>query len=112
MLAARQIAPLPTLTYSFAKIHTALRQFANAKHIGKIVVELAGATGDEGKGASNGPGQWIIAGGLGALGQIMAEWLAGEGQNHLSLLGRSGRQAKLLTTNEALFRVLLPDHLE
>ncbi len=91
MLAARQIAPLPTLAYPFAKIHTALRQFANAKHIGKIVVELGGATGDEGRGSSNGPGQWLIPGGMGALGQIMADWLAGEGQHNLSLLGRSGR---------------------
>lgn len=92
MLASKQIAPLPTLTHPFAKIHSALRQFANAKHIGKIVVELAGATRDEGRGSSKGPGQWMIPGGLGALGQIMAEWLAGEGHTHLSLLGRSGRQ--------------------
>ena len=91
MLAARQIAPLPILGYPFAKIHTALRQFANAKHIGKIVVELAGATGNEGRGCSNGPGQWMIPGGLGSLGQIMAEWLASKGQHNISLLGRSGR---------------------
>ena len=92
MLAARQIAPLPILVYPFPKIHTALRQFANAKHIGKLVAQLAGPTGDEGRGSSNGPGLWVIPGGLGALGQIMATWLAGEGQSNICLLGRSGRQ--------------------
>ena len=114
MLAARQIAPLPTLTYSFAKIHTAMRQFANAKHIGKIVVEVAGATGDEGRGCSKSPGQWMIPGGLGALGQIVAEWLAGEGHKYLSLLGRSGRHASatplLCMSNPRHLLVAVPSH--
>ena len=34
---------------------------------------------------------WVVTGGLGALGALTADWLVGQGQRHLVLLGRSGR---------------------
>lgn len=36
-------------------------------------------------------GRWVVTGGLGSLGLLTAQWLAGQGRRHITLLGRSGR---------------------
>ena len=41
--------------------------------------------------AGSDAGAWLITGGLGALGTIVARWLAGQGQSNIHLLGRTGR---------------------
>ena len=43
---------------------------------------------------SNLPRSWLISGGLGSLGVLVADWLAGQGQAHIVLLGRTGRAAR------------------
>ena len=40
MVAAGHVAPLPIKPYAFNELHTALRQFAHARHVGKIVVRM------------------------------------------------------------------------
>ena len=89
MLAADLVKPLPYSKHDISELDIALRQFSHARHIGKIVVTVP-ATLPEPP-ARCVPGAWAITGGLGALGLITAEWLAGQGVHHLHLLGRSGR---------------------
>ena len=92
MLAARTVAPLPALVHDFADFAAALREFSHARHVGKIVVRVPPPVEEERRrGAPPSPEAWAIAGGLGALGQLTAEWLAGQGTRHIHLLGRSGR---------------------
>ncbi len=40
MLAAARAAPVQALTFPFSSVMPALRQFAHAKHVGKIVTEM------------------------------------------------------------------------
>ena len=94
MLVRNQVKPLPALVYDFADLPTALRQFATAKHVGKIVVRLPTAAVDAVPTAARDTDRaWIVSGGLGALGTIAAKWLAGQGRRNICLLGRSGRAA-------------------
>ncbi len=86
MLAAGSIAPLQCLSYRFPDVAAALRQFARAQHVGKVVMHLP----DSGK-AANSVGSWVVLGGLGALGHLMTQWMIGQGQHHLVIVGRSGR---------------------
>ncbi len=89
MLAAGLVKPLPSTIYDISELDTALRQFSHARHIGKIVVTVPATL--PGPAAQEAPGAWAVTGGLGALGLITAEWLAGQGARHIHLLGRSGR---------------------
>ncbi len=92
MLAGGQVKPLPFIQYDFAEVVTALRQYSHARHTGKIVVSLPSRLFTSP--ALESREAWAIAGGLGALGTITAEWLAGQGARHIHLLGRSGRWAE------------------
>ena len=40
MMAAAKAAPIQALTFPFSFVLPALRQFAHAKHVGKIVTEM------------------------------------------------------------------------
>lgn len=90
MLAAGRVSPLQNLVYGFADVAAAFRQFARVQHIGKIVVQLPGADA-----ATCKHGTWVVSGGHGALGRLTARWMAGQGQQYLLLLGRSGRYVSL-----------------
>ena len=87
LLAAGRLAPLPRVTFSFDAAAAALRQLAQAQHVGKVVVRLPPAAGP----TVATSGSWAITGGLGALGSLAAGWLASHGHRYLVLLGRSGR---------------------
>lgn len=87
MLASNRVAPLPHLDYAFADTVAALRQFARAQHVGKVVVRLP----EPGGNAQHCSASWLVSGGLGALGALTSGWMAGQGHRHLVLLGRSGR---------------------
>ena len=105
MILRSQVKPLPALVYEFSAIHSALREFSAAKHVGKIVVKLPTTAEGSGKTPMGGDqlAAWIITGGLGALGLIATKWLAGQGHQNLHLLGRSGRQA-LVSTMEFILQ--------
>lgn len=92
MLHTKAVQPLPRLTYPMTSIMAALKQFAQAQHIGKIVLSAPAAlpaAADEKHRA--GKGAWIVTGGLGALGVLTGEWMVGNGAKRVMLLGRSGR---------------------
>ncbi len=79
----RQLQPLPHKVFPITEADDAFRYMAQAKHIGKVVISLP---------ASNqvikADGSYLITGGLGALGLLVANWLVEEGANNLILLGR------------------------
>ena len=82
-LAAGELRPLPVVVHSMANVHLAMRLMSQARHIGKVVVELPSAGVMQ-------QGSVAITGGTGALGSAVAKWLVQE-QHSVSLLGRSGK---------------------
>jgi hypothetical protein len=98
-VAAGQLAPLPTVSYSLSSAAAALRQMSQARHVGKVVVTTAAAAASYS--SANHPqlsfrqeltgGAAVITGGLGALGVLVSRWLAQQGISQLILLSRTGK---------------------
>ncbi|HEY1618304.1 MAG TPA: type I polyketide synthase [Streptosporangiaceae bacterium] len=93
-VAAHDLGPLPFERFEPAQAGTALRYLAQARHIGKLVIEMDGravpVTGPPGGAAEfRADGSYLITGGLGGLGLALARWMAGRGARHLALAGRS-----------------------
>ncbi|MEO8623931.1 MAG: SDR family NAD(P)-dependent oxidoreductase, partial [bacterium] len=90
------LTPLPITTYEPMHIASAFRTMAQSRHTGKLVVAFKGRTvllADVS--ASDTPpvradGTYLLTGGLGGFGLVVAEWLVQHGARHLVLLGRSG----------------------
>jgi 3-oxoacyl-(acyl-carrier-protein) synthase/NAD(P)-dependent dehydrogenase (short-subunit alcohol dehydrogenase family)/acyl carrier protein len=89
LLAARTVAPPQTNSFRLGDASSAFRKYSQAQHIGKLVLE-APPTRSNPCGNSE-SGSVVISGGLGSLGLLTASWLAGRKEQHLVLLGRSGR---------------------
>jgi NADPH:quinone reductase-like Zn-dependent oxidoreductase/acyl carrier protein len=98
-VAAGDLQPLPAMPFPIGQAAEAFRSMAHAKHMGKIVVTFPAAGTDDVQlpaiysaeaarpivaGAT-----YLITGGLGGLGLLVADWLAQRGARHLVLLGRS-----------------------
>ena len=90
--------PLPYTVFSFQETPRAFRFMAQAKHIGKIVVSQEGAPAGQavtGKERASGTvvckpdATYLITGGLGGLGLLVAQWMVERGVRHLVLMGRS-----------------------
>jgi len=83
------LRPLPVTVFPLDKIEGAMRFMAQARHVGKIILQI----GDDQNVSS---AQWRcapnatywITGGLGALGRETASWLASRGARHLVLSAR------------------------
>ena len=79
---------LPYKTFSSTEITAAFRYMQQAKHIGKVVVEMPEVSATQ---KSIQPeASYLITGGLGALGLVVAQWMVKEGAKHIVLMGRSG----------------------
>ena len=95
--ASGALRPLPIAAHSLRSVSAALRQMSQARHVGKVVVAvedpLRQAQGSRLMGLGSSGGRVVVSGGLGALGQLMAGWLALSGVRHIELLSRSGRSA-------------------
>lgn len=85
---AGKVQPIAQVVFPLAAAPAALRQLAAAKHIGKVVVEVV--SGKWQARDTTQRGTWIVTGGLGGLGSLSSQWLAGQGLWHLALLGRTG----------------------
>ncbi|MEM6612128.1 MAG: aminotransferase class I/II-fold pyridoxal phosphate-dependent enzyme, partial [Cyanobacteria bacterium P01_C01_bin.72] len=83
-LVADKLKPLPHKTFPIQQADEAFRYMAQAKHIGKVVIELP-----QPQQLVKADASYLITGGTGALGLEVAHWLAAEGAKHLVLLGRS-----------------------
>ncbi|MFD6438183.1 polyketide synthase dehydratase domain-containing protein, partial [Streptomyces venezuelae] len=80
------LAPLPVRSWPLDRAREAFRFMSQAKHTGKLVLEVPPALDPE--------GTVLITGGTGALGQVVAEHVVREwGVRHLLLASRSGPDA-------------------
>ena len=86
----QQLQPLPYKTFSITEVKNAFRYMAQAKHIGKIVIDVPHLNSQVVKS----DGSYLITGGLGALGLRVARWLVDNGAKYLILLGRSSASAE------------------
>ncbi|MFN8464899.1 MAG: thioester reductase domain-containing protein [Caldilineaceae bacterium] len=95
LLAGGALPPLPYTEYPITEASEAFRHMAQARHIGKIVINTQAS-------AEAGPvtiaaapsailrsdATYLVTGGLGALGLQLAAWLVQHGAKHLVLVGR------------------------
>jgi len=115
--------PLPFTGFAAAETIDAFRYMQQRKNIGKVVVSLAdeaAASGDAGDVADNrsetalestaagqggsirADGTYLITGGTGGLGLLLAEWLARQGARSLALLARRPAGETVAARLEAL----------
>ena len=87
-LASGALQPLPRVVHSLGSVQAALRQMAQARHVGKIVVRTPTL---EQHHPGAGAGAVAVTGGLGMIGSLVGAWLVREGVRDVALLGRSGR---------------------
>ncbi|MFD5322377.1 SDR family NAD(P)-dependent oxidoreductase [Streptomyces sp. NPDC127092] len=79
------LEPLPVTTWEAGRAPEAFRWFAQARHVGKVVLTLPAPASD---------GTVLITGGTGTLGAALARHLVtARGARHLLLTGRQGPQA-------------------
>ncbi len=88
-LAARiengRLAPLPARVYPVEAAPVALRRMSEARHVGKVVLSLEGASG---RAWLDRDGAYLVTGGLGGLGLATARWLFDRGARGIALVGR------------------------
>lgn len=88
--------PLPFRSFPACRIDAAFRLMAQGKHIGKIVVAFPKPfVTHRGRPlprdfAIRSDAAYLITGGLGGFGRVLATWLADNGARHLVLTSRSG----------------------
>ena len=79
--------PLPQIMHHLSNTNSALRQMSQARHVGKVVISTPLVPEPR----LLGTGSCLVTGGLGLLGSLTAQWLIEQGQQHLTLVGRSGK---------------------
>ena len=86
-LASGQWQPLPLRVFPLADAIRAFRYMQQARHVGKVVLDFD--TGVNAKSiAIRADATYLITGGLGGLGRLIAQWLVQQGARHLVLLSR------------------------
>jgi acyl transferase domain-containing protein/NADPH:quinone reductase-like Zn-dependent oxidoreductase/acyl carrier protein len=84
--------PLPLKTFPMREVAAAFRFMAQAKHVGKIVIDQR----LEDVGAIRPDASYIITGGVGGLGLTFAKWLVDKGARSLFLISRKGNGEKAI----------------
>ena len=83
--ATGQLKPLPYQTYPAGAVETAFRTMQQAKHTGKVIIDMKQNTFiDDSENA-----QYLIVGGLGDLGLKLTDWLIEKNAKHIVLAGRN-----------------------
>jgi myxalamid-type polyketide synthase MxaB len=83
------LAPLPYRVFPLENAANAFRFMAQARHIGKIVVtQQKSASRKASDSYFRANASYLITGGLGGLGLVLARWMAEKGARHLILAGR------------------------
>ena len=116
-LADGSLRPLPVTVFPLARIVDALRYMAQARHVGKVVVQVAADdTQDKSRAVSiSAAATYWITGGVGALGLETADWLTSAGARYLVLSGRhsptdaAARRIRDFERRGALVRVFQAD---
>ncbi|MEP7118016.1 MAG: SDR family NAD(P)-dependent oxidoreductase, partial [Acidobacteriota bacterium] len=100
--AAGRLQPPPRTDFAMTNLAGAMRYMAQAKHIGKVVVNVGGDTGVRAPIPEHPPvraeATYLITGGLGGLGLVVARWLIDRGARTLVLAGRSAPSAEAVAT--------------
>ncbi|MBN1991919.1 MAG: SDR family NAD(P)-dependent oxidoreductase [Anaerolineae bacterium] len=89
LLQAGQLKPLPHQVFFIENAVDAFRYMAQANHIGKVVITQSKCIA-ENETPVRPDASYLITGGLGELGLLVAGWLAEQGAQHLILTGRRG----------------------
>lgn len=93
---AKSLRPLPFRAFPAARVDAAFRLMAQGRHIGKIVIPFARPFLPRRGGPLARPffvhpdARYLVTGGLGGFGRVIARWLVERGARHLVLCGRSG----------------------
>ncbi|KOX18427.1 polyketide synthase [Saccharothrix sp. NRRL B-16348] len=87
--------PLPVTEVPAGQVDVAFRAMTRGDHVGKVVVRVAGEPVSVPAASVPGSpirpdGAYVVTGGLGGLGLVVAGWLADRGARHLVLVGRRG----------------------
>lgn len=89
--------PSPMKRFPISEVEQAFRYLQSGSHAGKVVVEMsqneeltALVTPKPKQCSFSGEQTFLIAGGLGAQGRVIARWMVDKGARHLVLLSRSG----------------------
>ncbi|TGD89817.1 SDR family NAD(P)-dependent oxidoreductase [Mycolicibacterium sp. CH28] len=88
--------PVPAEVYPLTEARTAFRRMQQARHIGKIVVQMPKPL------QPRGDRSYLLTGGLGALGLHTAAYLAQLGAGDIVLTGRRGPDAEAQQTIDAI----------
>ncbi len=99
-----ELQPLARETFDLRDARTAFGFLAQAKNIGKVVLTIPSRDADDPADAARirSDRSYLVTGGLGALGQIVARTLVDEGARHLILAGRSAPGESARATIAAL----------
>ncbi len=95
-LNSHKLHPLPHRVFPVSRIQEAFRYMAQGKHTGKIVLSMTDSTVPicplKKKPASlfQENACYLITGGFGGFGLVLADWIVKEGGTHLILAGRQG----------------------
>jgi NADPH:quinone reductase-like Zn-dependent oxidoreductase len=93
------LQPLPRRVFPIEQARSAFRYMAQTKHTGKIVLafdDTAPKAIPQGPASLRSDATYLITGGLGGLGLLLARWMVDRGARHLALLGRSGPSVSAL----------------
>lgn len=101
-IAQNRLEALPQTVFPAEQSADAFRCMAQARHVGKIVIEHAERDGAL---RFDPERRYLVSGGLGALGLALARWLVRRGARQLVLLGRSAPDAATEATLNALREV-------
>ncbi|MGK7876651.1 MAG: SDR family NAD(P)-dependent oxidoreductase [Xenococcaceae cyanobacterium] len=77
------LQPLPLKVFPLLEVANAFRYMQQGKHIGKIVVNYSSTP------TFRGDSTYLITGGMGGLGLLVARWMVDSGARHLVLVGRT-----------------------
>jgi len=101
--------PLPKRVFAASDLAEALHHMARGHHIGKVVIRM-----DDGNVSVKPPADaaacirddstYVLTGGLGGLGLVVARWLVGKGARNLVLVGRSEPSPEAREAIEAMER--------
>jgi acyl transferase domain-containing protein/acyl carrier protein len=101
------LSPPPVRVFPISEAASAFRHMAQAKHIGKIALSMDDrevwiTPPSKGSVTFRSDATYLITGGLGGLGLSVAQWMIGQGAQHLVLMGRNGATAAVKEVLDAL----------
>lgn len=102
-LSRGELPKLRTTEFEMSQVHEAFHFMAKARHIGKIVVTHHAHA--NGTGSIRPDATYIVTGGAGGIGLLVARWLVERGAGRVALLGRRPATELPDATNEIIKRL-------